>query len=301
MGGAETLGGKPGPGRRHRLRRLLSIAVPVVVAAFAANAFGVRGAVLGTAGAPARPMASVPVAAAATRASSVPTGRRSQPWWRPVISRDGTAGSAVVPFTVAAGALEWRLTWTCPAGHLLIASPDRVTPLVDAGCPDRGRAYATRTGASTLRVEAGGPWQVAVDEHVDVPLVEPPLRAMTENGAAALGSESLYGIDEAGMGTAALYQLPDGRYALRLENFFVTANTGLELRLSTVAAPHSTEEYTSGPSSFVAPLEVTAGSLNVDVPRDLDITKYRSLVVWCPAVNSAYAAAALGKGSRPPG
>lgn len=292
----EAAGGPAGPQGSRRPGRLLPTVGVVVVflaAVLGANLFGVRDSLLGTAVPPARPVASGRAADAPTSPSAGSTSLRSQPWWQTVVSRDGTAGSALVPFTVAAGALEWRLTWTCTAGHLLIPSPERAKPLVDAGCPAKGSAYATRTGAGTLRVEAGGPWQVQLDQHVDVPLVEPPLPAMGEPGAAAVAGGPLYGIDEVGTGTATLYRLPGGSYALRLEDVFVTANAGLELRLSPVAAPHSTRDYTSGPSAFVAPLDVTAGSLNVSVPADVDVTRYKSLVVWCPTVNSAYAGAPL--------
>lgn len=289
----------PGPPGRPRLLPVVGVVVLLLAALFGGNVLGVRDAVLGTAVPPARPVASSRVAGATASPPARPTSLRSQPWWQTVLSRDGTAGSALVPFSVAAGALEWRLNWTCTSGHLLIPSPDRARPLVDAGCPAKGSTYATRTGAGTLRVEAGGPWQVQLDQHVDVPLVEPPLPAMGEPGAAAVGAGPLYGIDEVGTGTATLWRLPDGRYALRLEDLFVTANAGLELRLSPVAAPHSTKDYTSGPSAFVAPLDVTAGSLNVAVPADVDVTRYRSLVVWCPTVNSAYAAATLAPRAQP--
>jgi len=284
----------PPPGGRRALAAL-GLVVVVAGAALGADLFGVRDRVFGSAVPAARPAAVSRVADAGAGSATTSPGRtalRSQPWWQTVITRQGGASSAL-RFTIADGALEWRLKWTCAAGRLVIPSPSHPKPLVDSACPAKGTANATRTGAASLHVQAGGPWQVEVDQHVDVPLVEPPLPAMGQPGSAAVASGPLYRIDEVGTGQATLYRLADGTYALRLDDFFVTANVGLELRLSPVEAPHSTKEYTSGPSAFVAPLDITAGSLNVAVPKDLDPTKYRSLVVWCPTVNSAYAAATL--------
>jgi hypothetical protein len=81
---------------------------------------------------------------------------------------------------------------------------------------------------------------------------------------------------------------------VRLEDFFVSPNTELELRLSAVEAPHSSQEFSAAPSDVVATLDVTAGSLNYAVPAGVDPTKYKSLVVWCVAIKSAYAAVTLG-------
>jgi hypothetical protein len=96
-----------------------------------------------------------------------------------------------------------------------------------------------------------------------------------------------------GTGTANVYRTADGTHLLRLDRFFVTANVDLELRLSPLEAPRSTEQYLSSPSVWVAPLDVTTGSLNFTLPADVDPSRYRSLVVWCPIINSAYAAATL--------
>lgn len=288
--GPEAGAARPG----GRLLPGVGLVLLLLAAVFGANLRGVRDRVLGTAVPPARPAATGRVAGGP--GTSTPAGLaalHSQPWWQTVTTSDGAGGTSLLRFTIADEALEWRVKWTCTGGRLVIPSPSRPKPLVDSDCPARGTAVATATGPASLRVQAGGPFQLVVDQHVDVPLVEPPLPAMSQAGAAAVATGSFYRIDEAGTGKATMYRLADGSHALRLEDFFVTANVGLELRLSPVVAPHTTKEYTAGPSAFVAPLDVTAGSFNVVVPEEVDVAKYRSLVVWCPTVNSAYAAVTL--------
>jgi hypothetical protein len=144
-----------------------------------------------------------------------------------------------------------------------------------------------------LHVRASAPWTVTVEQQVDVPLEEPPLPAMTAPGTTAVLTGALYKIDQSATGLATVYRFPTGGYALRLSHFYVTPNVDLELRLSTEAAPRTTHQYLSAPSTVVASLPITTGSLNFPVPRGVDPTVYRSLVVWCPLIRSAYAAATL--------
>ncbi|HSH59190.1 MAG TPA: hypothetical protein VK988_06010 [Acidimicrobiales bacterium] len=70
----------------------------------------------------------------------------------------------------------------------------------------------------------------------------------------------------------------------------MTPNVDLEIRLSPLEAPRSTAEFMSAPSALVAPLDVTAGSMNFAVPADVDPSQYRSVVIRCPLIDSAYAA-----------
>jgi hypothetical protein len=171
--------------------------------------------------------------------------------------------------------------------------PNQARPVVDAPCPGADTGYGVRKGSMPLQVTADGPWTMVVDQQVDIPLEEPPLPAMSAPGTRVVLTGSLYRMDQVGTGTVNFYRLADGGHALRLDKFFVTANVDLELRLSPLEAPRTTEQYMNAPSVWVAPLDVTTGSLNFILPPDVDPSRYRSLVVWCPIIDSAYAAATL--------
>jgi hypothetical protein len=145
----------------------------------------------------------------------------------------------------------------------------------------------------TLTVNADDAWELKVEQQVDVPLVEPPSPEMTAPGARAVASGSFYRMDQSGTGRLTLYRLATGGYAMRLDDFFVTANIDLEIRFSQAAAPHTTDDYLGSPSASVAPLDITAGSMNFTVPSGVDPTQYHSVVIWCPTITSAYAAASL--------
>lgn len=218
---------------------------------------------------------------------------RSQPWWQGLTTLGGTGAMTAPPFTVAGDALQWRVKWTCQTGRLVVRVPGQARPVVDAACPGADPGYGVRTGPVALQVAADGPWTMDVDQQLDVALNEPPLPALSAPGTRTVLSGSLYRVDQVGQGTVNVYRLNDGRHALRLENFFVTANVDLELRLSPLEAPRTTDQFMGAPSAFAAPLDVTTGSLNFIVPPEVDPTRYRSIVVWCPIIDSAYAAATL--------
>lgn len=234
-----------------------------------------------------------PEATTATTAPSQQTVLRSQPWWQSVGAIQGSGSMTAAPFTVDPGAIQWRVKWTCSSGHLLVRSPGQTRPVVDANCPGPDVGYGVQKGNVALQVTADGPWQMQVDQQVDVPLTEPPLPAMTAPGSAPVLAGPFYRIDQVGTGTATVYRLPDGSYALRLDNFFVTANSDLELQFSPLDAPKTTDQVNNARSATVASLDVTTGALNFAIPPQVDPTKYKSLVIWCEQTHNAYAAASL--------
>lgn len=284
-----------------RLRRTgvgLALAALVASAVYGGNFFGIRTQLLGLP-TPEAPATSRVVGGATaspeTAGGSTPeaTLLRSQPWWQSVDSFDGATGTAAPSVAIDDTAVQWRVEYSCQAGRLVVQAPALQEPLVDASCPADDVAYATRTGALDLEVTAGGPWRLQVDQQVEVPLEEPPLPAMQAPGARRLTSGTFYDIDQSGRGRVIIYRLPDGGHALRLDGFFVTPNVDLEVRLSPLERPETTEAFRNAPSVIAAGLDATAGSMNFRIPEDIDPTEYESVVIWCPPVLSAYAAASL--------
>lgn len=275
----------------------LGLAALAGSALFGANAFGVRERFLGSE----TPLSRRPAASRSAQPPSQTPARReessvlrSQPWWQEVTTLEGVGASTTSPFTIDEGAIQWRLHWTCSTGRMVVRVPGRPKPLVDTTCPGGNVAYSTRTGVTQLEVTTGGRWQVKVDQQVDVPLVEPPLPEMAAPGARAVARGSFYRMDQFGNGAVTVYRLADGRHALRLDSFYVSPNVDLEIRFSVLDAPTTTAEYMAAAASDkVAPLDITAGAMNFVVPAEIDPRNYRSVVIWCPLIDSAYAAATL--------
>lgn len=294
----------PGPRPAQSAAAALGLVALLVSALVGGNLFGLRDRTVGAGGPESRPPASgraVPSGAAAPvdapaaepRAEPEATRIRSQPWWQMVTNLDGSESTDADSFTIDDGALQWRVRWSCDEGGLIIDDGSGGDPIVEADCPGSGEGYGLDTGPVTLAVEADGPWELEVEQQLDVPLVEAPTAAMTDPATTTAITGTFYRMDQSGTGALTFYRLADGSHVLRLDDFFVSPNVDLEIRLSTLAEPRTTEEYMSAPSVGVAPLDITAGSMNFVVPPDVDPTEFASVVIWCPLIDSAYAAATL--------
>lgn len=283
-------------------KRALTGAGLVLLAAsavFGANPYGVRDRVVGSVTPEPRPAAVSRVAAGSPGPGQAPAAEpkatvvRSYPWWQQVATLEGEGATTTPSVRIDTEAIQWRVTWTCGSGRLLVRTHQTPRAVVDGVCPGSEPGYSTQKGPLTLEVKAEGPWRLEVEQQIELPLHEPPLPAMAAPGTAALARGDFYRVDQVGDGQVTIYRLGDGTYALRLEDFYVTPNSDLEVMLSPLPAPRTTEEFKSAPAARVVALDVTAGSLNFTVPPGIDPTRYRSVVIWCERLFSAYAAASL--------
>jgi len=279
----------------RQLLTWLGLLALVASAILGSNMFALRDRLFGTATPDAAAPAASRVAGAPTQdtVGAAPTSLRSSPWWQDLTSLDGTGTMTSASFTIPSGAIQWRVKWTCDTGHLMVRAPKQVKPVVDGACPGGTDGYSVQKGQMTVQVTADGPWHLQIAQQVDVPLVETPLAAMTAAGTTTVGTGTFYNVDKTGTGKVTIYHQADGNFSARLENFFVSPNVDLELRLSTLEAPHSSQEFSGAPSELVATMDVTAGSVNYTFPGGVDPSRYKSVVVWCVPIKSAYAAATL--------
>ncbi|HUR24212.1 MAG TPA: DM13 domain-containing protein [Acidimicrobiales bacterium] len=290
---------RPRHGATHRALPWLGLLALLLSAAAGGNLFGLGDRLTGSEPRKPRAPAASRAAGGSTPAATVPrpaTLVRSQPWWQAVTTLEGQ-GTTTSRLSIEGSALQWRVRGECGSGRLVVTVPSRPKPLLSTPCAGAGTGtpfgYATKTGAMSLKVAAAGPWKLRVEQQVDVPLVEDPLPAMSAPGTKVLATGDFYRMDQTGQGTVTLYRLADGSHALRLDDFFVSPNIDLQLTFSPLEAPHTTPEFVASPWVKAAPLDITAGALNFDVPREIDPSKYRSVVIWCPLIDSAYAAATL--------
>lgn len=282
----------------RRLGPVLGLLVLAATLVIGADLFGAREMVFGSATpAPRAPASSRadPFTSVAGSGAAAKTVLRSEPWWQQVGRFAGTQPKSVPSFRISADAIQWRVKWSCRQGRFVARTRGQAKPLIDAPCAGDQTTELTAKIGEGLQIGADGPWTARVEQQVDVPLIEPPLRAMSAPGTSKIASAAFYRIDQVGKGRLTFYRLANGREALRLDDFYVSPNVDLEIRLSPLRAPHSTRQYLSVPSKLVAPLPITTGSINFSVPAGVDPRRYRSVVIWCPLIHSAYAAATLGQ------
>ena len=109
------------------------------------------------------------------------------------------------------------------------------------------------------------------------------------NGAFVDG-ESRY----AGSGSAVIYELADGQRVLRFEDFEVTNGPDLFVYLSGHPAPLSGEELHTDAVFELARLKGNVGNQNYELPADLDLSAFQSVVIYCKRFSVVFSMAAFG-------
>lgn len=94
-------------------------------------------------------------------------------------------------------------------------------------------------------------------------------------------------------GVATVYRLEDGRRILRLEDLETSNGPDLYVYLSAGAADGPGGEFDDVFVDLGA-LKGNIGDQNYDIPEDVDLGQYRSVVIWCDRFDVAFGAAAFG-------
>lgn len=221
--------------------------------------------------------------------------RRAAPRWEPVAELSGR-GSESESFEISRRAIQWRVRYSCRSRRIALSvspRPESGPASVRKRCQKKGEASWITNGRVRLSVAAPSRWSATVEQQVDTPLDEPPLRAMRASGASVAGRGSFYSVERKSRGKALLYRLANGRLALRFEDFRTSANSDLYVWLSEAQRPRTTKEVLAAPHNQIALLKSTLGSQNYLLPRNVDAGSFRSIVIWCEPVLIAYGAAAL--------
>jgi len=219
--------------------------------------------------------------------------RLAQPRWEKVATLTGD-GPADRSFAISDRAIQWQADWSCTSGQfrMTVGHPaEDGKNLASSSCPDVGVESSTGHGRASLKMSASGPWRVTVKQQVDSALEEPPLAGMTKQSLIARGR--FHSVQKQGDGAVAVYRLANGRLALRFENFYSSPSPGLRVWLSHARNVKSTLEARRSKSSDVGALRSTLGSYNQMLPASISADQFRTVVIWCPTVLIAFAAAPL--------
>jgi hypothetical protein len=145
------------------------------------------------------------------------------------------------------------------------------------------------------------PQQLFVDKKVDEALPAPTtIRASATPTHAArtyaeplvLATGSFVGREHATHGSVRVLELGDESRIVRLEGFETSNGPDVYVYLSTNAAhgPNGAfdDDYVS-----LGSLKGNIGDQNYDLPVDVDVARFNSVVIWCKRFSSAFGAADL--------
>lgn len=128
---------------------------------------------------------------------------------------------------------------------------------------------------------------VMTDHIMEDPMPEAPAEWVVASQGEFRDADSFH----MGSGTATIYQQGDQR-VLRLENFEVTNGPDLHVVLSTSPNPTSRDDIGNNHIDLGS-LKGNLGSQNYDIPAGLDLSEYKSVVIYCMPFHVVFSVATL--------
>ena len=112
-------------------------------------------------------------------------------------------------------------------------------------------------------------------------------------GSVILSDGEFRGLEHGSSGRALVLELSDGSRFLRLED--LDTSNGPDLRVYLSDAPASDDWYVYDDGEFVdlGALKGNMGSSNYEIPAGVDLSGYKSAVVWCRRFSVGFAVAPL--------
>lgn len=98
-----------------------------------------------------------------------------------------------------------------------------------------------------------------------------------------------------GEGSATIYELPDGGRVLRFENFRVT--NGPDLHVFIAEAANATQSSELGEHIDLGQLKGNVGDQNYEIPADLDLSQFNSIVIYCVPFQVVFSVASFNSGA----
>ena len=120
-----------------------------------------------------------------------------------------------------------------------------------------------------------------------------PAAQAQDKGSKVVAKGDFHNADKAGKGTATVYEVADGKRVLRLSNF--QTDNGPDLHVRLIAADDAKDTDSIKKAEFVelAKLKGNKGNQNYDLPKDVDLSKYKVVSIWCNRFSVNFAAAPL--------
>jgi hypothetical protein len=94
-------------------------------------------------------------------------------------------------------------------------------------------------------------------------------------------------------GTATVYILPDGKRTLRFTDFEVSNGPDVVVYISAIDDANDNDTVKNSKFISLGSIKGNIGDQNYELPDDLDLNVYRSVVIWCKRFSVNFAVAPL--------
>lgn len=94
-------------------------------------------------------------------------------------------------------------------------------------------------------------------------------------------------------GTATVYKLPDGKHILSFTDFEVSNGPDVVVYLSSLEDANDNDTVKNSKFITLGSIKGNIGDQNYELPDDLDLNEYNSVVIWCKRFGVNFAVAPL--------
>ena len=201
--------------------------------------------------------------------------------WNRLRARPWLAGGAAA---LMLGGVVFVLVWFQPQALLFDTVVDEEFPAIDDAAADETPETGETDPPDDAREDEEDEPDPETDDEEDAEADEPAGPVMLATGS--FESRNRYTVT----GQTSVFELEDGSRTLRLEDFEST--NGPDLYVYLTAADHAdTDEELDRDVVDLGELRGNVGNQNYEVPADVDLNHYDTVVIWCLRFTSSFGAA----------
>jgi hypothetical protein len=117
--------------------------------------------------------------------------------------------------------------------------------------------------------------------------------ALIEKGPLPLTKGNFKSLAHNTKGLASIYQLPDGKRALRLTQFETSNGPDVHVYLTAAEVEKGSDAIKEAGFIDLGSMKGNQGDQNYDIPADTDLSKYKNVTIWCARFGVNFGQAAL--------
>jgi hypothetical protein len=117
--------------------------------------------------------------------------------------------------------------------------------------------------------------------------------ASIERGPTVVTKGAFKSLAHETKGTAAVYQLADGKRTLRLSEFETSNGPDVHVYLTTAEIEKGSEAIKRAGFIDLGSMKGNKGEQNYEIPADVDLTRFKNVTIWCARFGVNFGQAAL--------
>lgn len=108
-----------------------------------------------------------------------------------------------------------------------------------------------------------------------------PTGVSVASGPVSLAKGNFQGLAHETKGVATIYQLAEGKKTLRLTEFETSNGPDVHVYLTAVEVEKGSDAIKNAGFIDLGSMKGNQGDQNYDIPTDVDLSKYKTVSIWC--------------------